>query len=139
VRFKQDGGGVFMPTHAHLDLGLAVAGLEAPQDVRHQLPRQPPRRLGPFQRVKGLEERLLPVPVPAAEWVEIGLVRAGKAVALLAIRLGWHAPLDGRLLELGGVDLEDAREDDVVDHEEGQDQKGNEDEDVVEAQAVVRL
>ncbi len=49
------------------------------------------------------------------------------------------APLDGGLLELVGVDLEDAREDDVVRHEEGRDHEGGEDEDVEEVVAVVRL
>ena len=49
------------------------------------------------------------------------------------------APLDGRLLELGGVDLEDAREDDVVNHEVGQRQERSKDHDVPEAQVVVRL
>lgn len=120
----------------------------------HQLPRQPPPTLGPLQRVEGLDERLVPVPVPAAErneMCEAELNETGLGSRVCEVRwapaaavVPWgqrqgHGPLDGRLLELGGVDLKNAREDDVVDQQEGQDEEGGEDEDVVVAQAVVRL
>lgn len=48
-------------------------------------------------------------------------------------------PLDGRVLELFGVDLEDATQDDVVDHEEGDDHERREHDDVQEVALVVRL
>ena len=47
--------------------------------------------------------------------------------------------LDGGLLEFLGVDLEDAGEDDVVEHEEGDDEEGGEDEDVEGVVLVVGL
>lgn len=50
-----------------------------------------------------------------------------------------HAPLDGRLLQLGGVDLVDAREDDVVDTEKCEHQEGREEQAIPKADAVVRL
>jgi hypothetical protein len=48
-------------------------------------------------------------------------------------------PLDGRVLELFGVDLEDATQDDVVDHKEGDDHERREHDDVQEVALVVRL
>jgi hypothetical protein len=60
----------------------------------------------------------------------------------LSVNEHWLAcgsPLPGGLLELLGVDLEDAREDDVVDHEEGDDHEGREHQDVPERLVVVRL
>ena len=48
-------------------------------------------------------------------------------------------PFDCGLFELIGVDLEDSGEDDVVDHEEGDDHEGGKDEDVEEVKLVVRL
>ena len=49
------------------------------------------------------------------------------------------SPLKGGVFELEGVGLVDAREDDVVQEEEGEDDEGGKEEGIAEAEGVVGL